>query len=295
MTRHALARWAALALLLSGCNEAHGREDDGGGGGADAGPLRDAGRADAGGTRDAGAPRPCDAEDAAAALCPETECDGPPTWHWNGDDCVPISCGTCVGADCARASSSADACWAAHAQCAPARCRTTGGEWRFWGPACGHFVCGAEPPAICEAPVPVCDCGPRRRFDEAAGCVAEPSCPVGPPAREPEAACLATGGTWGDFCCHSECGERCLEDCVTPACDCGSGRVFESDGCVARARCFEGRREGEICDGDARCMPGLICCERCGGAGCFGPARCQRAVCDDDPDTDLCGNDLLAP
>jgi hypothetical protein len=63
---------------------------------------------------------------------------------------------------------------------------------------------------------------------------------------------------------------------------------------VEASRCFE-RGAGETCAEGARCGGGTICCQTCGGAGCVGPATCRVPVCDDDEDTDLCGNNLLAP
>ncbi|MCB9592934.1 MAG: hypothetical protein H6719_09405 [Sandaracinaceae bacterium] len=312
MTRHGLARLGLLSVLLSGllagCGSSHGRDDDAGPGadagamadggatGRDGGSRRDAGSIDAGAAADAGTPAPCDPEDARAEVCPDALCDGPSSWHWNGDDCFEIDCGACRGSDCDVAAFSREACLAAHATCTPAICRESGGTWRFWGEDCGPFVCGVAPPEDCLVGAPVCDCGPLGTFDPVLGCQNDVICTMGPPPRDPEVACNETGGTWGDFCCHSECGERCFDACVSPACDCGVGRVFEDQrGCVESSRCYEGRRDGEICDDGARCGFGLICCESCGGAGCFGPARCRAPLCDDDPDIDMCGNNLLAP
>jgi hypothetical protein len=48
-------------------------------------------------------------------------------------------------------------------------------------------------------------------------------------------------------------------------------------------------------DGNVRCADGLICCQTCGGAGCFGEPTCRAPVCDDTGRLDVCGNDRLAP
>ncbi len=307
MTRHGMARLGLASLLLVGCGASHGRDDDGG---VDAGattldgsaPPVDAGRRDAGGSAgdagrvDAGAPGACEAQRAQAATCPEALCDGPSSWHWNGDDCFEVDCGACRGEDCDEAWFSRDACLAAHASCEPARCRASGGTWRFWGEDCGHFVCGVAPPAICEVGTPSCDCGPMQIFDAEEGCVFDVGCTMGPPMRDPEVACTDTGGSWEGICCHAECGVPCGDACVNPACNCGPGRVFdEQRGCVDSAICYEGRRLDETCEDGARCAFGLICCQSCGGAGCFGPPTCRAPVCDDDPTFDECGNNLLAP
>jgi hypothetical protein len=73
--------------------------------------------------------------------------------------------------------------------------------------------------------------------------------------------------------------------------------VFElGRGCIEAARCFE-RLEGQTCDEHprSRCETGTACCQRCGGAGCVGPAICAYPVCDVDETIDLCGNNILAP
>lgn len=306
MSRHALARLALVLSLVTGCGASHGRDDDAGadagtaldGGSApiDAGAGRDAGSPDAGAETDAGTRGTCEPQRAESATCPEALCDGPSSWHWNGDDCFQVDCGACRGEDCRDAWFSYDDCMAAHAECEPARCRESGGTWRFWGEDCGHFVCGVAPPAICLLGFPVCDCGPLRVFDPEAGCVMDVACTMGPPMRDPESACHDTGGTWGDFCCHSVCGDRCPDPCLSPACDCGIGRVFdEQRGCIDSATCYEDRGEGQTCERGARCGFGMICCQSCGGAGCFGPPTCRAPVCDDDPTIDECGNNLLAP
>ncbi len=295
-TRNTVAQVGVLAALaLAGCSGSHGRSEDAGARGADA-TAPDAGTAelDAALVHDGGRPGPCAADDARAEICPAATCDGPPSWHWNGDDCFPIECGACVGADCARGRTSEAQCLAEHASCEPARCRATGGEWRWWAEDCGHFACGYAPPEICEVGTPSCDCGAFRSFDPERGCFDDATCPIPEPVTR-EALCVATGGAWEGICCDTVCGVPCAAACLAPACDCGPARVFEeARGCVESARCYE-PQHGEICEGEARCAPGTICCQRCGGAGCFGPPTCETPVCDDDPDIDTCGNNLLAP
>jgi len=311
--RHALA--LICVASLAGCGESHGRFDDAGpaegldaGRGFDSGnPILDAGSRDAGpgfdggaapdaGARDGGPGGACAPDDARQVTCPDAVCDGPPRWYWNGDDCVSVECGACEGADCASGRGSRERCLEDHAACVPALCQTTGGTWMFWAEECGHYACGVAPPATCLIGMPACDCGPMQVFDPVEGCRFDVSCTMGPPMRDPEVACRDTGGTWGAFCCHSECGVACADDCAAPACDCGPGRVFDAErGCVFHSRCYE-RHVGQTCEGGARCVDqGSICCQDCGGAGCFGPATCRWPVCDDDPDIDECGNNLLAP
>jgi hypothetical protein len=143
-------------------------------------------------------------------------------------------------------------------------------------------------------PFPVCDCGAHRSFDAArGGCYDDTSCPIAEPISREEL-CTGSGGMWEPICCDTVCGVGCDADCALPACDCGDGRVFdEARGCRDGARCHE-RSVTESCEGDARCEPGTICCEHCGGAGCFGPPTCQPPLCDDDPTTDECGNNPFA-
>lgn len=291
--RNTVAQAALTALLLASCADSHGRLGDAGRMN-DGGPLEvDAAIRDAG-MLDAGPRSTCDADDAQAQICPAAVCDGLPRWYWNGDDCFSVDCGACIGADCARGVSSEAECLAAHASCVSALCRATGGEWRFWAEDCGHFVCGYAPPEDCEVGAPSCDCGAFRSFDPTRGCFDDTTCPVPEPVTR-EALCTSTRGTWGGFCCDSVCGAGCPEPCAQPACDCGPGRIFEdARGCIESVRCHEPRRE-ESCEGEARCEEGTICCEHCGGAGCFGPPTCEAPLCDDDPDVDECGNDLLAP
>jgi hypothetical protein len=258
---------------------------------ADGGATPDAGR-DASPGSDASTERAsCDPEDAQAELCPGALCDGPPSWHWNGDSCFAIECGACTGSDCARGFPSEAACAAAHATCEASLCRSTGGTWMWWTEECDHYACGVAPPAICVVGRPVCNCGSDRAFDDVLGCVPA-HCPKPLPTRQ--AVCEATGGTWGPICCDTVCGEYCPEPCASDACDCGPGREFLEGGCTHTARCHE-RRIGETCADDTRCPSGSICCQSCGGPGCFGPRTCRAPVCDDDDCTDLCGNRCDSP
>ena len=285
---------SVLLLGATGCGASHERDDDAGPI-LDAGPATDASPGDAGSPRDAGTTTTsCAADDAREAVCPDALCDGLPRWYWNGDSCFWTDCGACVGADCARGFGSEDACMGAHAGCESTLCRGTGGTWRWWAEECGHLVCGISPPIDCFVGQPICDCGILRRFDPALGCVDEPSCPV-PETGTKEELCGWTGGSWENICCDTECGAFCPDACVNPACNCGEGQVFEDGvGCVESERCHD-RRANETCEGLARCEEGTICCQSCGGAGCFGPPTCIAPVCDDNPDIDECGNNRLAP
>jgi hypothetical protein len=227
--------------------------------------------------------------------CPELLCDGLPTWHWNGDRCFAIECGACEGEDCGLGMVSEEACEAAHSECEATLCRATGGMWKFWAEQCGHDVCGRVPPEVCVVGYPACDCGPFANFVAGVGCMMDSTCPIPEPAT-PEELCTATGGEWGGFCCHTECGERCADDCVSPACHCPPGTVFdEGRGCIEHTRCFE-RELGQSCDPvRGRCPGAAGCCDSCGGAGCAGRPVCLAPVCDEDENTDLCGNNRLAP
>jgi hypothetical protein len=236
----------------------------------------------------------CRADDARSEICPELLCDGPGTWHWNGDQCFWIDCGACEGADCDHSFSSEADCRAAHASCEPTLCRESGGAWMWWAEECGHYECGSPVPAICEMGFPICDCGAFRRFEAGVGCVMATDCPIPEPVTREEL-CRGTGGSWEPICCDTECGVRCDLECLAPACNCGPGRVFEdARGCIDHPRCHE-RDEGETCLGEARCESGTICCMHCGGAGCFGDPTCDRPVCDADPVIDECGNNTMAP
>ncbi|MBX3247737.1 MAG: hypothetical protein KF901_11210 [Myxococcales bacterium] len=265
-TRHTSARCALVLVTLTlGCYGARETEE-----------LRDAGHVhadrdalvgrDTGLPSDAGLPpgldgglEGCDAEDARPMVCPELICDGPGTIHWDGEACVVIGCGECVGADCATSWPSLEECERAHAGCEPPLCRGTGGEWRFWAEDCGHWWCGFPPPFDCLVGGPVCDCGRGRRFEEGRGCVSiERECPTSEPVTREEL-CRGTGGAWEGICCDTECGRPCPFLCAQPACDCGPWRVFdEVRGCVEATRCFEPRL-GERCGGRSRCEPGTFC------------------------------------
>lgn len=284
-------------LLAAGCGSSHSPEDDAGA--ADA--SNDSGRADAstdagtdGGASDAGTEVGCDAQRAEARICADDGCDGPPQWFWNGSACSPIPCGECDGADCEAGYATSAACEAAYASCDARLCRSTGGDWQWWAEECGHFRCGFPPPVNCLVGQPVCDCGARAEFVEGEGCVAVDDCPEVDP-QPPETLCPATGGTWSPICCNTECGDYCPLPCAQDACDCGPMRVFDTlRGCVLATRCFE-RDLNESCGDGARCEPGTICCDQCGGAGCANMPRCIAPICDDDPAIDPCGNNLLAP
>lgn len=287
------------ALLAFGCGDSHGRGDDAGRVFTDASdPPLDGGRVfvDASDPPlDAGGPRElCDPQDARAEICPELLCDGPPNFYWQGDRCVVVDCGACVGADCGTTWGSLEACEAAHASCEAQLCRSTGGDWRWWAEECGHYTCGFPPPIDCFVGGPVCDCGLGQRFEPGVGCV-DADCPTFPPRPDRETLCLDTGGRWENTCCDSVCGELCADACTAPACNCGPLEIFdEAFGCQRATRCYE-RRAGESCHDGARCADGTICCDRCGGAGCEGAPRCVPPVCDGDESRDECGNDRDAP
>lgn len=248
------------------------------------------------GATDAGADagsESCSADEVAAALCPEVICDSLPQWYWNGDTCFPIDCGACTGLGCDGGDADEASCIAAHEGCEASLCRNTGGTYRWWAEDCGHWECGRPAPVDCEVGAPSCDCGVSRSFDEATGCFDDPTCPPPIPAPE-EVLCRESGGAWETICCHTDCGEICPEPCVSPACNCGPGRVFEGvRGCVEAAHCFE-RGAGQTCAPEARCEANTLCCEHCTGAGCSGPPTCEPPVCGDET-VDVCGNDLMAP
>src|SRR5688500_17484697 len=91
----------AHVLLLAACTDSHGADDGGDSCGAcvfDA-DLLDAGPLDAGPP-----PASCAPDRAASMICPDLLCDGPGTWHWNGDACFWIDCGACEGEDCATSA-----------------------------------------------------------------------------------------------------------------------------------------------------------------------------------------------
>lgn len=282
---------APTLALASACGSSHGSGHDGGAFWDDFGLPP--GPSDAG--QDGGPPlASCDAMDARQIVCPEVTCDGGPGYFWNGDSCYPVDCGACEGIDCALAAT-LDECISAHAGCESAVCLATGGQWMWWSDECEHYVCGRPPPVDCVVGVPVCDCGAYRSFDlERGGCYADTTCPTAEPITREEL-CTTTGGTWENICCDTECGVFCDADCAAPACNCGPGRVFEeARGCIDSVRCHE-RRAMETCTPDVRCEAGTICCDACSGVGCTGEPRCVPPVCDDDPNTDECGNNLLAP
>lgn len=301
MAQRGGARWwiqaIAAAAAVAGCADSHGvgPEDasvprDAIHTPADVGPLpHDASWVPV----DGGAPPPgCEAQDARPLVCPDALCDGPGTWHWNGDTCFFTDCGACEGSDCAVGWPSEEACRADHDTCDATLCRATGGEWWWWPAGCGHLACGHAPLIDCFTPVPLCACGPQQIFEEGVGCVDDPYCAEPPPASRAEL-CTSTGGSWGPYCCDAVCGVHCDLDCAAMACDCGEGRVMDdARGCIETVRCHE-RLRGESCAGpieSVRCEEGTICCDRCGGAGCSGRPVCAAPVCDSDPLVDVCGN-----
>jgi hypothetical protein len=297
VSRPHLAHRLSLLLLSSavslvGCSSSQGPTDAG----ADAAiPPADAAGLDAPLPEDAPRPLSCAPDDAREVVCTAPACDGPPTFAWDGARCVPIACGACEGADCASLASSLDTCRAAHAACEAELCRATDGDWQFWAEECGHFVCGAPPPQDCEAGFPVCNCGPGRSFEPGAGCAPD-DCPAVDPL-PPEMLCGLTGGTWTEgICCPTTCGVFCPANCLAPACVCGALEVFDAvRGCVPATECFV-RGVGETCTNErSRCEDGLICCQRCTGAGCEPDRLCLAPLCDADPDVDACGNNLRAP
>jgi hypothetical protein len=238
----------------------------------------------------------CGAQDAHETICPTTLCDGLDQWAWDGERCVAIDCGACVGADCLGLPHSPDACAASHASCPASLCRASGGGWLFWAAACGDYHCGYAPPADCLVGMPVCDCGDGRSFEATrGGCFDDPSCPPVDPL-PPETLCTSTGGTWSrGICCPTRCGQPCAAACANDACTCGDLQVFDPiRGCIDDASCHV-RASGEACSAQTRCADGLICCERCGGASCDPVMHCQAPVCSTDPNIDRCGNDRLAP
>ncbi len=244
---------------------------------------------------DTGATSSCEAHRVTAEAC-RPLCDGPDQWYWDGERCVRFDCGECVGEDCGLGVVSEAECASAHASCEPELCRATGGDWLFWAEECEHYRCGAPQLASCLIGRPVCDCGPGRVFDAAVGCVSEGTCPD--PLPSPEALCRATGGAWENVCCPSHCGVPCAAACAALACTCGPFEVFDDTrGCVESSECHDGRMVDQTCttEGVVRCADGLICCQDCGGAGCFGEPTCRAPTCDPSGMLDVCGNNRLAP
>ncbi len=293
----------ALGASLLGACLSHTRDDESDAGVADAattdGMVSDACAClDVGPLPDTGVPpASCAAADAQAIVCPTGVCDGLDDYVWDGERCVMIDCGTCVGADCGLAAHSMEACVAAHATCEPALCTSTGGEWLFFAEECHHFACGVPLPSECLVGMPVCNCGASRSFATGTGCFDDALCPEVDPIA-PEVLCGDTGGTWTEsICCSPHCGVACAALCDAPACVCGPTQVFDAiRGCVDTAECHV-RPAGDVCDEgrDVRCADGLLCCLHCGGAGCEAEAHCQLPVCDADPDIDECGDNRLAP
>ena len=255
-------------------------------------PLHDAFASDAPRTES------CEAMRAQAQVCPGALCDGPGSFAWDGERCVYIDCGACVGEDCDRVYPSRGECERAHHPCVPELCRSTGGDWRFWASDCDHYRCGQPSPALCIVGMPVCDCGARSVFDPIRGCVEDLSACPPPLPPGPEMLCANTGGTWAGTCCPSTCGAPCAAACAAMACTCGPLEVWDPlRGCVESSRCHDDRLAGDPCTttGSIRCDDGLLCCQRCGGDGCHGEPTCRAPTCDDTGRLDTCGNDRLAP
>lgn len=303
---HARARLLLLSALLVlpsviGCSEMHtaDRPDAGN----DAWIIDDAPwfvdsppPSDGGSTSDGGGVVSCTPQDAHAMECPSAICDGFDSYAWDGERCVRIDCGTCVGADCGHLPISQADCEALHASCVPELCRASGGDWLFWAEECHHYHCGQSLPSECLVGMPVCDCGNGRSFDVAqGGCFDDPSCPEVDPL-PPETLCTSTGGAWmSGICCPTRCGQFCDADCAADACACGALQVFDAvRGCIDAAECHV-VSTGAECNEQVRCADGLLCCQHCGGAGCSPTMNCQAPLCDADPTVDVCGNDLLAP
>jgi hypothetical protein len=216
---HTLARlsFVILSLSVGACSATHTAPDA---------ALPDAAPVD-GDIPDAGPRDVCDPEDARRDPCPAALCDGPSRWHWDGEACVELDCGACVGADCATTGADSLAeCEEAHAACKPQRCRATGGEWAWWAEACGDYRCGLPPPQVCLVGAPACNCGSGRSYDADAGCVADPMCALVDPL-PPDVLCARTGGTWAATCCSSVCGVACELDCAAMACSCGPLEIFD--------------------------------------------------------------------
>ncbi len=293
------------ALAVVGCSESHGVSDQNDGGSAPDSPFwtEDAPRSDAPYWApdapvwvDAGPANDCSAQDAHEAVCPGAVCDGLDSYAWDGERCVPIDCGACMGTDCASLPRSQTICESNHASCIPEMCRATGGEWLFYAQECLPYQCGRPQPAECLVGMPVCNCGDGRSFDPArGGCFDDTTCPVVDPL-PPEQLCGATGGAWTDgICCPSHCGEPCALACTAPACVCGPLQVFDAErGCVDDAACHVASFGGE-CSDQVRCPDRQLCCQSCTGAGCDPVRHCIAPVCDADPQTDTCGNHLLTP
>lgn len=306
----AIAFASCLAVVIAGCPSTNSPADDAGAipdaHGADdaASSVHDAGEgADAHAPVDAAtnvdafrAPSDCTAMRVTSEPCASL-CDGPDQWYWDGERCTQIDCGACRGEDCGLGVLSESECLSAHASCVPELCRSTGGDWLFFAEECGHYECGRPVPATCLIGMPVCDCGVGRSFVDGVGCAANDACLT--LTTPPETLCTSTGGTWANTCCPSVCGVPCSAECLAPACTCGPFQIFDADrGCIEAVQCHDDRAEGETCGLDterARCADGLLCCQRCGGAGCVGEPTCRAPVCDDTGRLDVCGNDRLAP
>jgi hypothetical protein len=250
-----------VALLVAGCGLSVGiaREPDGAASTADA-ALDGASAPDVVIAADHVAPADvvqdsCAPMDVRFPVCGST-CEHAP-YYWNGESCVAAPSCTCTGADCGRTYPRPELCVAAHTSCAAPLCNATGGRWMAVHAYCGHFACGHPTPQNCLVGGPACDCGVGRRFDNALGCVADPSCTRGD-------LCVATGGVVNAGAGCNICGRpSAVCDPGTEGCDCGPAMNYDvARGCVPDASCGPAHEE---------------LCRRSGGTYVFG--GCMDAVC----------------
>ena len=266
-----------LPLLLIACGTSHGMDPSPDSGPSiDGGPLVDAHVSDSAMPYD-GAPidaspvydamwapdsgvHTCRADEVSAEPCPDTFCDAPDLWYWNGHECFPVSCGACVGEGCDhRGFSDEESCLSSRSFCPALECESTGGTWRFWGVDDCRFQCGVpDPAADCFMGAPTCDCGAYQTFQEGLGCVEDGECRTDLlPMPPPEIMCETTGGEWGSFCAPARCGVPSLAECLADACNCPWPQLFEPErGCYEAEVCFRG--EGG-CDERSICPAGTAC------------------------------------
>lgn len=182
-------------------------------------------------------------------------------------------------------------------------CERSGGTWDPG--ACGHYTCGT--PNACEALIPGCDCGSGANFDEALGCLPDPTCE---PIPKDQVACESTGGRWDSNACGDYyCGEPKLCNAIVPGCDCGANMNYvPGDGCAEDPLCPQTSPEQQTCERTGGTWDPLACghyacglpndCEaiipgcNCGegsnftDAGCFPDEACaspdqEQALCED--------------
>ncbi len=198
---------------------------------------------------------------------------------WDGEKCVSHVVTNCNGSDC-LAYTGPDAlhlCTAAHVSCAPSLCRVTGGRWDSLGTCATTYRCGVLPADDCAGPTrPLCNCGPGKRFDEARGCVVDPTCTAAD-------LCRATNGGWleanstGCLPCDS-CAGICTAICrpiVTSMCDCGSMARFDpTNGCVMHHDCDEAQQQ-RICESQRGRWIDRGCCDLVDECGVFRVPGCN--------------------